>query len=262
MQVNRAILIVSAVVIGQFLLIGALLVQRRRRRHAERALLDLSGRLLSAQDEERRRIARELHDNVSQQVALLAIRIDQVAMTPGDSPGTRAYAMRELRRRTVDISTDIHNLSHQLHPAKLEVLGLAEALRGHCQELLAQGVRVGFHDKNVPRPLPANLELCLFRVVQEGLNNVVKHSGAFDAQVTIRGMGDVLVVTVADTGRGFHETSAAAQRGLGLASMRERLRLLDGELTVTSQPGRGTTITARVPIPPGGKAAADIAGVA
>ena len=245
---KRTILVVSAVVVGQFLLIGGLLVQSQRRRRAERAIRDLSGRLLSAQEEERRRIGRELHDNLSQQMALLAIGIEEIAMTPGQSPTTVARSMRDLRQRTAEISTEIHNLSHRLHSSKLEALGLAAALRGHCQELLAQGVTVRFHDENVPRLLPNEVELCLFRIVQEALNNVVKHSGTKDAHVTLRAKGQVLLLNVADAGRGFDAAVAAGQDGLGLASMRERLRLIEGEFTVRSQPGQGTTISASVPI--------------
>lgn len=245
----RPILTVSAVLIGQFLLISGLLVQRHRRRRAESALHDLSGRLLSAQEEERRRIARELHDNVSQQVAMLAIRIDQVAKSPGEPPAAVAHSMRELRQRTVEISTEIQNLSRQLHSSRLEILGLAEALRGHCQELSTQGLEAHFHEENVPPSLPHDVSLGLFRIAQEGLNNVVKHSGAREAQVILRGKEGVLQLSVADFGRGFEQADAAAKGGLGLASMRERLRLINGAFTVSSQPGEGTTITARVPIP-------------
>ena len=258
---KRTILAVGAVVVGQFVLIGSLLVQRRQRRRAERALRDLSGRLVSAQEEERRRIARELHDNVSQQIASLAIRIDQVAMSPYETQGTLARSMRELRQRTVEISTEIHSLSHQLHSSKLELLGLADALRGHCNELLAQGLGARFHDENVPESLPHDVSLYLFRIAQEALNNIVKHSGASEAHVTLRAKGDLLLLSVADSGRGFDEAAAAVQSGLGLASMRERLRLINGELTVSSRPGQGTTITARVPIPRGGTTTADSAPV-
>jgi signal transduction histidine kinase len=260
---KTTILMVAAVLAGQFLLIGGLLVQGRRRRRAELAIRDLSGRLLSAQEDERRRIARELHDNLSQQMALLAIGIEEVAMRPGHSPAKVARSMRELHQRTSDISTEIHNLAHRLHSSKLEALGLAAALRGHCQELVAQGVHVKFHDENVPRALPHEVELCLFRIGQEGLSNVVKHSGTRDAQVTLRATGDVLLLSVADSGRGFDEAAVAGQEGLGLASMRERLRLIEGEFAVRSQPGQGTTIIASVPIPTAGrKATADTVRVA
>jgi signal transduction histidine kinase len=247
-QHKRTVLVAGAALVGQFFLIGGLVVQRRRRRRAEIALQDLSGRLLSAQEDERRRISRELHDNLSQQMALLANEIDAVALRPGLPPATVARSMQELRKRTAEIATEIHNLSHRLHSSKLEMLGLAAAIRGHCQELLAQGVHVHVHDENVPALLSHDVELCLFRIVQEGLNNVVKHSGVREAHVTLRASKDVLVLSVADMGRGFDETGAAIEKGLGLASMRERLRLIEGEFTIRSEPGQGTTIIARVPI--------------
>ena len=142
--------------------------------------------------------------------------------------------MHELRQQAVEISTEIHNLSHELHSSKLEVLGLVEALRGHCHELLARGIKVSFHADNVPQTLPHDVQLCLFRIVQEALNNVVKHSGAREAQVTLRATGDVIELSVTDAGRGFDERTAALNEGLGLASMHERLRLINGELTVRS----------------------------
>jgi signal transduction histidine kinase len=228
--------------------IAGLLVQRRLRQRTEITLRDLSGRLLSAQEDERRRIARELHDNVSQQMALLSIEITQVTKGLGETAEPLARSIRELGQRAGAISTEIHNLSHRLHSSRLEALGLAEAVRGHCDELCAQGIHASFHDENIPRSLPHSVELCLFRIVQEGLNNVVKHSGAREAQVALRAKGEVIQLTIADFGHGFDERSAKVRSGLGLASMRERLRLIHGEFDVHSEPGQGTTIIARVPI--------------
>jgi PAS domain S-box-containing protein len=218
------------------------------RKRAELAVRNLSGRLLSAQEDERRRIARELHDNLSQQMAILGIGIGRLSKGLGEAPEPVARAMRELNQRVVEISTEIHDLSHRLHSSKLEMLGLVAALRGHCQELLARGVHVRFQDEDVPASLPPDVALCLFRVAQEALNNVVKHSGAREAEVSLRGMGEVLVLSVADSGRGFDPAVASVQGGLGLASMRERLRLIEGEFPIRSQPGQGTTIVARVPV--------------
>jgi signal transduction histidine kinase len=245
---RRTILTVAAVLAAQSLLIGALLVQRRTRQRAELALHDLSGRLLSAQEDERRRIARDLHDNVSQRVALLAIGIEQLAMTGGGSEAAREDSLRALGERTAEISTEIHNLSHGLHSAKLDALGLTAAVRGHCRELVAQGLTVHFREQNVPASVPYNIALCLFRIAQEGLNNVVKHSGAHEADVTLSAAGDVLLLSVSDAGAGFHPTARHDRAGLGLVSMRERLRLIGGELEISSAAGRGTRIAARVPV--------------
>ncbi len=159
-----------------------------------------------------------------------------------------AKSLRDLSQRTAEISGEIHSLSHRLHSSKLATLGLVEALKGHCQEVTEHGVTVRFDHRDVPRQLPHDVEICLFRVAQEGLNNVVKHSSAPEADVTLRAAGDALVLTIADRGLGFHEAPAASRDGLGLASMRERLRLMHGEFVVRSQPGQGTTIVATVAI--------------
>ena len=242
------LLAVGTLLVGQFVLIGGLWAQGRRRSHAELALRTLSGRLLSAQEEERRRIARELHDGLSQQLALLSIEIEQMAAQPVRSTTVLARSMRELGERAAEISTEIHNMSHRLHSSKLDALGLAAAVRGHCREVLAQGLQVDFSEAGVPTSISHDVQLCLFRIVQEGLNNVVKHSGAGQARVTLVGTGEALVLSVADFGRGFNEADAAARDGLGLASMRERLRLVGGELTISSRSGQGTTLEARVPL--------------
>src|SRR6185295_4000083 len=122
------------------------------------------------------------------------------------------------------------------------------AVRGHCREILKHGIQVYFSEADVPESVPNDAKLCLFRIVQEGLTNVVKHSGAREAHVTLKGSGDELQLRIADFGCGFDEAAAADRGGLGLASMRERLRLVGGELTITSRAGQGTTIDARVPL--------------
>ncbi len=248
---------------GQPVLIRGACRDVTARKRAELALHTLSGRLLSAQEDERRRIARELHDNLSQQMALLSIEIEQVAAQAGRSQQL-ARAIQELGERTAEISSELHNMSHRLHSSKLEALGLAAAVRGHCREVLAQGVRVEFWEVDVPASLPHDVKLCLFRIVQEGLNNVVKHSGAGEAQVTLSAARETLLLRIADAGRGFDEAQADDRDGLGLASMRERLRLIGGELTVTSRLGQGTTIEARAPLASARlrPAAADAPGVA
>jgi signal transduction histidine kinase len=264
---KRTVIVVGAVLAGQFLLIGGLFVQGRRRRCAELALRSLSGRLLSAQEDERHRIARELHDNLGQQVALLSIEIEQVGLQMGlsvRSPATMARSIRRLSDRTAEISSEIHHISHRLHSAKLEALGLVAAVRGHCREVMAQGVQVHFSEVTVPGSVSPEVQLCLFRIVQEGLNNVVKHSGVPEAHVTLSGERDALLLSIADFGRGFNVGAMANGDGLGLESMRERLRLIGGELTIRSQAGQGTRIDARVPlrIPRSQSAAADSIRVA
>ena len=214
---------------------------------AEGVVRSLSGRLLSAQEEERRLIARELHDNLSQQLALLSIGIEELAMRSGDRT-TLAASMRQLGARTAEISTEVHSLSHRLHSTKLDALGLEAAVRGHCRELHALGLQVQCLAESVPNAVPYEVALCLFRIVQEGLNNVVKHSGAPEARVTLTGTDGAILLTIADSGRGFDASVTTMGGGVGLASMRERVHLIGGELTVTSGPGLGTTIGVRAPV--------------
>ena len=216
-------------------------------KHIELAARDFSARLLSAQEDERRRIARELHDNVSQQMAVLAMGIDRVALTPNEPPAAMARSFDELRGLAAGISTQLHNLSHRLYSSKLEMLGLAAAVNGHCREISTPALTVRFHQENVPGLLPREVQLCLFRVVQEALNNVIKHSESREAHVTLSGTKDALLLRISDTGRGFDEREAL-QSGIGLLSMRERLRMIEGDLTIQSRPGHGTTVIARVPI--------------
>ena len=226
------------------------------RKNAEAVVRNLSGRLLSAQEEERRRIASELHDNLSQQLALLCIEIETVAMTPVD-PIALPGSLRQLGARTGEIAIEVHQLSHRLHSTKLETLGLQAAVRGHCRELRAQGLDVQCLIENVPGGLAHDVALCVFRVVQEGLNNVVKHSGASEARVTLAGAEHGLVLTISDSGRGFAETAARDLAGVGLASMRERVHLAGGSFTLSSEPGLGVTIVVRIPIVGGDEPAAE-----
>lgn len=213
-------------------------------RNAEQALRDLSGRLIAAQETERRRIARDLHDSVGQRMALLSMRIDELRhLLPPGAEGSTAVA--QLRADADVIAREVHSLSHRLHSAKLDALGLAEAVASHCREMAAQGVLVDFADAGVPE-VPSAVALCVFRIVQEALANVAKHSGATAARVLLSSEANSLVLRVEDDGKGFapHQPS----EGLGLVSMRERVRSARGQLRVASAPGCGTTIEARIPI--------------
>jgi signal transduction histidine kinase len=232
------------------------LIDTAEHHHAERMLRDLTGRVINAQEDERRRIARELHDNVNQQIALLSIEIEQLGLRPPESSSAVTARMKELAARTAHISSEIHNLSHRLHSSQLDALGLVAAVRAQCLEFASQGVDVDFVDKDVRANVPENVALSLFRILQEGLTNVAKHSGASHARVTLIGTGGAIVLRVIDAGRGFDPADVRTP-GLGLVSMRERLRMLDGVLTITSQPGHGTTIEARVPYAPASGRAGD-----
>ena len=217
------------------------------RKRAEEESRDLSRRLIRAQEEERALLARELHDDVSQRLAVLAIDVGRAELAAAD--GEQAEAMRAVREGLVSLSEDIHSLAYQLHPSVLEELGLVEALRAEC----GRRTRGGALDISVDlwplsSPLAAEAALCLFRVAQEALSNVAHHAGACCATVTLRQIGDGLVLAVSDDGVGFEPEHAGRGMHLGLASMRERVRLVRGTLDIESAPGQGTKVIAWVPV--------------
>ena len=221
------------------------------RRRAERALRELSGRLIAAQEQERHRIARELHDDLSQRIALLAMELEQLSMQPSPSAAELSLRSRALWQKASEISADLHRVSHQLHPTKLEALGLVPAINGFCQELWRQHhLQVRFAHHNVPRTIPRDVALCLYRIVQEALHNVIKHSGVLQAEVQLtETMSHELQLQIADTGVGFAVDSWPST-GLGLISMRERVHSIDGEIVVHAAPGRGTRIGVTVQLQP------------
>ena len=219
------------------------------RRAAEQTLVDLGGKLISAQEEERSRLARELHDNLSQRMALLAIEIEQVAQLVSPSAPEISSGFRELLTRVQEVSSEIHRLSHELHPSKLDRLGLAAASKSLCKEVSRQqGVHVKCDFKNVPDALPRNVSLCLYRIIQESLQNVIKHSGASNATVELHGSPSEIRLHINDHGVGFNPDSAGRKGGLGLLSMRERLRLVGGSISIRSKPSSGTRIDVTVPL--------------
>jgi signal transduction histidine kinase len=219
------------------------------RKLSEEALLAMSGRLITAQEEERARIARELHDDLSQRLALLLISLQQFkqGMMPGLSSQSQEH-LQSIEELATDVSSDIHGLSHQLHPAKLETLGLVASLQGFCREFsLQHEIAIQFVHSNIPGPISRDVTLCLFRITQEALQNVARHSGAAEASVELSGQPDEIALCVSDSGQGFDVESVREATGLGLISMRERLRLVGGHLSIESRPSHGTRIHARVP---------------
>jgi PAS domain S-box-containing protein len=218
------------------------------RKLAEEAMASIGRRLIEAHEEERTRIGRELHDDINQRLALLGVELDRWNRKLPSSPQVREL-VSHAQQRIIDIARDVQSLSHRLHSSKLDYLGLAMAANSFCSELSENGdVRVKFSHAGIPRTLPREVSLCLFRVLQEALQNAVKHSGVKDFTVDLRGTSEAIELTVTDTGFGFEEQEALTRQGLGLISMRERLQLVDGELSVESHRGAGTTIRARVPL--------------
>jgi signal transduction histidine kinase len=229
--------------------IGAVVafVDITERKMAESALAGVSGKLIEAQEQERARIARELHDDIGQRMALLAIELSRLQNNPPDASQFPGW-MGQLQKQTIEIATDIQSLSHELHSSRLEYLGIAAALGGFCKELSEQQkVEIDFQTHDLPVALSPDISLCLFRVLQEALHNSAKHSGVRHFEVRLWGTPEEIHLTVSDSGAGFDINVVRGARGLGLTSMKERVKLLKGTLSIESQPQRGTTIHARVP---------------
>jgi PAS domain S-box-containing protein len=218
-----------------------------KRKVTEGALANVSSRLIEAQEQERSRIGRELHDDIGQRVALVAVELQQLQEEPLDSSGVRSR-IAELQKHTTEIAADIQSLSHKLHSSKLQYLGIAAAMRGFCQEFgEQQKLEIDFRNDGLPSALPPDISLCFFRVLQEALHNSAKHSGARHFEVRLWSTSGEIHLTITDPGVGFDSETAKSSRGLGLVSMEERLKLLNGTFSIESQPQAGTTIHARVP---------------
>jgi PAS domain S-box-containing protein len=221
---------------------------------AEEALSGVSRRLIQAQEQERARIARELHDDINQRLAMLAIDLEKAQEDHPDLPSEVQSRMHELRQRTDEISTDVQALSHELHSSKLEYLGLVGGMRSWCKEFgERQRLEIDFKSHDVPSP-PEEISLCLFRVLQEALNNAVKHSAARRIDVELRGESGEIHLIVSDSGKGFDMEVAMQGRGLGLTSMQQRVRLVNGSIVIESKPMKGTTIHVRLPFESGQRA--------
>jgi PAS domain S-box-containing protein len=219
-------------------------------KRAEEALLCMTRKLVDAQEQERTRIGRELHDDVSQQLALLAVELDQWGQSiPHDADFSEH--IQHAQRRIAEIGQDVQELSHQLHSSKLEYLGLVAAAKSLSTEISKKNrVRVEFTEAGVPRTLPNEVSLALFRILQEALHNAVEHSEVKNVEVRLWWDSNELHLTVKDSGRGFDPLSAMQGAGLGLTSMRERARLVNGNIAIESKPMGGTQIHARVPLEP------------
>jgi signal transduction histidine kinase len=219
------------------------------RKQAEQALSAARIKLIEAQEKERSRIARELHDDISQRLALLTVELDQLRHGTIDLADEVRGRLNELRGDAAEIAADVQHLSHELHSARLEYLGITAAMKSFCRGFAEKkGVEVDFKAQDIPRSLPPEVSLCLFRVLQEALHNSAKHSGAGIFEVRLWGTLDDICLTVRDSGVGFDSTAVRENHGIGLISMEERLKLVNGTFSVDSQPNLGTTIHARVPL--------------
>jgi PAS domain S-box-containing protein len=216
-------------------------------KRSQQELEELSGRLIHAQEEERRRVARELHDNFGQRLTVLSMQLGQRMSVP-QSPEQINQCLRDLSDKLKEISRAMNSTAHQLHSSHLEVLGLVSAARGLCDEFSRQyGIETTFAHEAVPASLPSEVSLCLFRIVQEALQNVAKHSGALSCEVRLQGSREGIYLAIKDSGIGFDTGRLRLKPGLGFVSMRERLRLVGGEMRIDSSPSQGTEISVRVP---------------
>ena len=220
------------------------------RKLAEAALAGMGRKLMEAHEQERTRIARELHDDINQRIAVLSTTLEGIGESlPNlavEDAGTR---IREASEWLAEIGSDIQGISHRLHSSKLEYLGIVMAASSFCKELSAQQkIEIDFRHANIPPNLPKEVSLCLFRVLQEALQNAVKYSGVRHFTAELRGTPDDIHMIVSDCGIGFDKDQAMAHQGLGLISMRERVQMVNGDFEVESEPGQGTTIHVRVPL--------------
>jgi signal transduction histidine kinase len=211
----------------------------------------LSSKLIVAAEQERRRIASELHDDFSQRLAVLSLGLENVDEATPASLADVNERLHQLVRSTSELSTDLHTLSHQLHSSTLESLGIVPAVAALCKEFTAnQGIRVDFTSTEIPRSVHPDTALCVFRIVQEGLRNLKRHSGAEQAKVDLKITGERLEVTMRDEGYGFDLQALHKNEGLGIRSMEERARSLGGKFEIHSESGKGTTLKARLPLTP------------
>jgi len=221
------------------------------RKKAEATLAKVGGWLIEAQEEERTRIARELHDNICQRLALLGLELEQLADAPPKTAAGRRKNVAKLQKRVEQISKDVIAISHELHPSRLDLLGLKGAVRGLCKEIAGyHKVKIEFAEKDVPRRLPREISICLFRVAQEALRNCVKHSLADCFYVQLAGGDGAVHLSVRDDGIGFDPDKPRSHRGLGLISIRERISLVNGTIAIKSKVLGGTEIRCSVPLAP------------
>jgi signal transduction histidine kinase len=226
-----------------------LLYERKQLIQARREQTRLSGMLISAQEDERRHLAAELHDDFSQRLALLSLGLETATELVPNSPEEANRQLHELINSAGELGADLHTLSHHLHSSTLESLGLVPGVGAFCKEFMAQqGIHVTFLHENVSRSVPPDTALCLFRVVQEGLRNVRRHSGASEAKVALKQRNGHLHLSISDNGAGFNPQDVADRRGVGMFSMEERARLIGARFRVRSKRDKGTRIDIWAPV--------------
>jgi signal transduction histidine kinase len=224
-------------------------------RNSQKDLQKLAGRLISAQEEELRRLSRELHDDLTQRLAVLAIDAGKLELDLGKKPEACPEVSRkilQIKEQLISVSEDVHNISRQLHPTILDDLGLVRAIESECAALIRrEDIGIIFNKENIPAVIGNDIALCLYRVLQEGLKNVITHSRTSSCEIFLEGLDNMLVLTVSDNGVGFDPAEVRNKAGLGLSSMRERAQLVRGDFSVESRSGQGTVVRIRVPLKAG-----------
>jgi signal transduction histidine kinase len=219
------------------------------RKRSEEAIAGMGRKLIEAQEQERARIARDLHDDVGQRLALLAVELNRMRDFIPDSAGELLRQVDELEKQASEMSTDVHTLSHELHSRNLEYLGIVSAVKSFCKEYGDKyKADVNFAHEGIPEHVPKEISVCLFRVLQESLQNALKHSGVRHFDVRLEGSSAEIHLTVRDAGVGFDPDLTRNTRGLGLISMRERVNIVKGTFVITSSPQCGTDVSVRVPL--------------
>jgi len=222
-----------------------------RHKQMEEALRDTTRKLVESQEQERTRIGRELHDDISQRLAMLTVEVDHLNENFPASANERRQRLDRIRQRLVDISSGVHLLSQQLYSPNLELIGTAAAMRTFCRDFAdSQNVEIHFEADTIDHAPAPDVSLCLLRVLQEALHNAAKHSQVRQFDVKLACSTNELDLRVSDTGAGFDLESALKSGGIGLSSMLERVRLINGTISIDSKPLRGTTINVRAPLAP------------
>jgi len=221
----------------------------RVRKQAEEALSSVSYKVIKAEEQERHRMATELHEDIGQRLTMLALGIERLKTDTLDPSVDVPSRMDATWKQTLEIFTDVKALAHELHSPRLEYLGIAAVMSSFCNEF-GERKRVGidFRSDGLPSALPSEISLCLFRVLQEALYNAVQHSGVRQVDARLWGTSDQIQLTVSDLGVGFNLKKGRQDGGLGINRMQERLKLVKGNLSIDSRPKRGTTVCARVPV--------------
>jgi signal transduction histidine kinase len=237
---------ISAFLLTSWVIAG---LMHRVREQTEDALSSVSKRVIEAEEQERRRIASDLHEDIGQRLTLLTIETEQLESDAHDPAVDVPSRMDSVRKQTLEIWADVKLLAHELHSPRLQYLGIAAVMSSFCKEFgERKRLEIGFRSDGLPSFVPPDVALCLFRVLQEALHNAGKHSGVWQFDVQLSGTSDEIHLTVSDCGVGFDLGTTKTGRGLGLNRMQERLKLVKGSLSIDSQPNRGTILHARVPL--------------